>query len=127
MNEGENPDPVLIDGVDQAVAGMRDQLAGVRNMARLSHEGVICQPGCGFTEQLVHADRGGRVVGRDVIHDVGAVLFGFRRPENDHAEPSASLARRLAAKSASTASWLRPWPSSIEARALPTLRPKYSL
>ena len=57
---------------------------------------------------------------------VSAVLLGFRRPENDHAEPSASLAR-LAAKSASTASWLRPWPFSIDARALSTLRPRYSL
>ena len=74
-------------------------------------------------EAGIDTDRGRRIVGHDVIHDVGAVLFSFRSPENDHAGSSASLAR-LTAKSASMASWLRPWPSSIEARALATLRPR---
>ena len=126
MNESQHPDRVLVDGIDQAVARVGDQLACVRDKARLSHEREISQPSRSFTEQLVHAQRSSRVVGCDIVHDVRTVLFGFRGPENDHREPSVSLAR-LAAKSASTASWLRPSPSSIEARALPTLRPRYAL
>src|SRR4030065_2943977 len=89
---------------------------------------MIGQPGSRIAEKLIHPGGGSRVVGRDVVPHVGAILLRLWRPNDPHAW-LITLARR-AANSASISSFGRPRPARIDARPASTLwrrKSSYSL
>ena len=77
-------DRITFDLVHQAIAFMWNQLAGARNLPGLTEHRVIGQPCRRIAEDLVHPGCCERIVGRNVVPHVNAVLVGLRRPDNPH-------------------------------------------
>jgi len=67
--------------VDQDVILMRYQLAGTSNTTKPAKAGMINQAAGLFCKQFIESQRGGRVVGLDVVIDFVAVLCRLWSPE----------------------------------------------
>ena len=80
-----------------------------------------CVANLAAVPKRIRANGGMRIVARDVVPDVGAILDGLGRPDDDHAGFVAILPRRTA-KEASTSSFDWPRPARIETRPASTLR-----
>lgn len=115
MHQGEHPDRVLLDLVDQAVELLcttASRVPGMRPVRPILR--MISEPGSGLAEQIVHLDGGTRAVGGDVIEDLGAVVFRLGRPADFHDSVTfLAAAVRRAANVASTSSFERPRPARI--------------
>src|SRR5258706_11895653 len=119
MGNSEHPDHFAVDLVDQPVTLMRDQFARSGYLPAAAAHRKVAQGLRRIAEKLVQPRGGVRIVGRDEVPDIGAVLLRLRCPDDPHAW-RATLARR-AAKSASTSSLDRPRPARIEERDASTL------
>ena len=63
---------------------MRYQFTGAGNLPRRAKLGMLGQPGCRIAEKLIHSGGRVRVVGRNVVPRVSAVLFRLRCPNDPH-------------------------------------------
>lgn len=106
MDQCQNPHRVVLDFIDEAVARVRDQLAGAGDLARLAEPRVVGEPAGGRAEQLVDANGCRRIFSQDMAKDLGAIGLGRRRPADFQARSTVllSAAARSAANSASTSS-----------------------
>lgn len=120
MDQREDPQGLACDLVPEAIAVVRDRLAGAGNSVRPAQMRIFGQPGGRVAEQLVDLHGRSRVFLRDVVPHVGAVLLRLCHPA-DFYFWLVTLARR-AASSASTSSFDCPAPASMEERAASSLR-----
>ncbi len=88
--------------IDKDVILVRYQLTGTRYTARFAQAWMIGQTARLFRKQLIEGERGGRVVGFDVVVDVAAVLDRLWRPDN-------SITRSLPAGDVWRRAWQRTW------------------
>ena len=77
MNQCQYPHCFAVDLIHQAIAFVRDQLAGAGNPPRLATMGMLSQQGGCVAEQFIHSRGRTWVVGSDVVPYVGAVLLRF--------------------------------------------------
>ncbi len=118
MNEGKYPNHLAFDFIHEAVIFVRDQLARAWYLSWASHLGKVGEPSSRGAEKRIHPRRRVRVVSSDGVPNAGAILLGFRRPNDSHA--SLATPARRAANKASTSSSGRPRPARIEVRATST-------
>ena len=64
---------------------MGNQFAGTLNFSWPPQFGVIDESGGRIAKKLIHANGRSRVVVRDVVPNVSAILQRFRRPNDPHA------------------------------------------
>lgn len=119
VDQHQNPDRVVRDLITEAVAPVRRKLARAGHLAFMPQPRKFGQSRHGFAKQPVHAKRSIAITGFEIIPDRRPILFGFGRPQDLHALSLIPALR--AANSASTASLVRPRPSSTDARAASTL------
>lgn len=126
MHQGEHPNRILLDLVDQTIAFVHDRFTGAGNAAGAPILRMIGEPGRSLAEQIVHLDGGTRTVGGDGAENLGAVVFCLGRSADFHDSVAfLAAAARRAANVASTSSFERPRPARIETRPASTLRLKY--
>src|SRR5690606_9155268 len=95
----------LIHLIDQPVAFVRYQLAGVGNLPAAAELRELAKLASSINEQLVHPRCGTGIVSGDVFQNLQAILIGFRCPYYLHKPPSSarrSSSARRADESAST-------------------------
>jgi len=80
MHQRQDPHGVSVDLVDQAIALVRDQLTGAVDPPSLAQHRMVSEPCCRITDDFIHLDGRVRVVTRNVVPSVDAVLQRLRRP-----------------------------------------------
>lgn len=74
VNQGQQPHGFAADFVHQAIAFMWDQLAGSMNLSWQPQLRVFGQSSGRIAKELIYASSRSRVVGRDVVPNVSAIL-----------------------------------------------------
>ena len=82
MHQGQHPNRVPLNLIHQPITFVRHQFASACDLARLAHLWMRGQPSGRIAEKLIHAHGRVGVVGRDVVPNVGAVLFRLWRPDD---------------------------------------------
>ena len=79
------PKPARIDLIDQTIAFVRYQFASTRYLACRANLRMVSQPRSRSAEKPIHVNSRIGVFSRDVVPNVGSILFRLRRPDDDHA------------------------------------------
>jgi len=85
MDQDQNPQRVARYLIDKTIAAVRGQFARSGDLAHMAEHRKVGKLGNGIAEQLIDAQRRGRVPIREIFPDCGAILLSFRRLDDLHA------------------------------------------
>ena len=85
MNDGENPNGVAVNLIDQSVTSVRRKLASSGHFAFMAKHREIGKLGNGLTEQVINPDGGVAIARQEIVPYIGAVPARLRRPQKFHA------------------------------------------
>ncbi len=93
VNQRQKPNHSAVGLVDETIVFMDGEFARAGDFAGMTKHRMASQPQGRIAEQFVHANGGLRVVGNDIVPNIGAVSFRFGRPDNFHVCADACLRR----------------------------------